>query len=87
MSLPANKTKNASSKNSDITRSTKRHPRRKKGKKTVFGRILKWIKRNPLKTIAIICSCILIYITILFFLYDKEKKTLNQNHPMEIESK
>ncbi len=87
MNSSKHKDQNAASNNANVIRHSKRHSRHSKNKRTALKRIFKWIKRNPFKVVAILCSCILIYITVLFFLYDKGKKTYSRDRPMEIESK
>ncbi len=52
--------------------------RSRKPKKGIFffKKVMKFIKKEPLKAIAIIAGCILIYLTILFFVYENDHKTI-----------
>jgi hypothetical protein len=54
--------------------------------KRPFRKIFIWVMQNPLKLIAIICACILIYITALFFLFEENEKTLDKSSTVNIQS-
>ncbi len=55
-------------------RRTHRKHSRKKSK--LSTKVLKWMKNNPMRILALLCGLVLIYITIMFFLYSaKDKKT------------
>ncbi len=58
---------------------SKRHSKRSKKKKKSLVSILKWMKKNPMKVIAIVCGLVLLYITIMFFLYDDKGKKVKSN--------
>jgi len=49
--------------------------------------VLKLVKRNPIKFIGILFIVILIYITVLFFLYDKKQKASKLNPYLEKSNK
>ena len=85
MNSPAYKTKNTRGHFHTKHRSH-RHSRRSIKRARVILQFFKWIKRNPGKLIGILCACLLIYISVMFWRY--YKVTLrNENHPLKIESK
>ncbi len=66
-------------KNYDRIRAYRRsgHHRKHSKRKGKIWLIFKWLKRNPMKAIAFLMLFVLIYLTILFFLYDGNKNHRN----------
>jgi len=56
--------------------SQRKYSRRRKKKRTVFKKIIHWIRDNPLKVAALLCLGVLIYITVLFIRKSREERTL-----------
>jgi|GEM_PF-4637943 len=52
----------------DQGRNRRKH-RRQKRKRTPASRVLKWIRKNPNKTLAVLLGLIIIYVTYLFIMY------------------
>ncbi len=58
----------------------RRHRKHSRKKSKLSTTILKWMKKNPMRVIAILCGLVLVYITIMFFLYSaKDQKTPKQS--------
>ena len=66
------------SKTIHANRRSGRHSRHSK-QRGAISHIFTWLKRNPMKLIGILFMAILIYITILFVLFDKEQKVTKFN--------
>jgi hypothetical protein len=72
--------------NNPVRRRSKKHTRHSKRPGTISP-IFKLLKRDPIKFIGILFIVILIYITILFFLYDKKQKASKLNPYLEKSNK
>lgn len=85
MSQPENK-ENTNDENRVTRHRSHKHRRKPKTKKLTFKRFSKWIKRNPSKTIAFFSVGLIIVLTVLFYLYDKEMLTTNEVRSNNINS-
>ena len=62
----------------------RRSSKRTKRKRSVLKKGILFIRKNPYKVIALFCACILIYVTLLFILYDKQHKRINPDQQIKI---
>jgi len=85
LSQPGNK-ENPGDENHVTRHRSHKHRRKPKVKKLSFKFFLKWIKRNPSKTIAFLSSILIIVLTVLFYLYSHEMLTTTRVSSKNISS-
>ncbi|MEO8764932.1 MAG: hypothetical protein ABI416_11620 [Ginsengibacter sp.] len=85
MATPAYESNNHNSNNPVYAKHRSKKRSRHKKRRSLISRFFKWASLNPGKLIGILCACVIIYVSILFYRYYKEQRALNKNHASQVD--